>query len=80
MTNPASTGDGRLRTEKREVAMSTSVLAQTGRSLHLADARISAPFVAPMMHRQHLILLRPRFSYESFLRQRFSARLRHEGR
>jgi len=32
------------------------------------------------MHRQHLILLRPRFSYESFERQRFSARLRHEGR
>jgi len=79
MTNPASTGDGRLRTEKWEVAMSTSVLVQTGRSLHLADARISAPFVAPM-HRQHLILLRPRFSYESFVRQRFSARLRHEGR
>jgi hypothetical protein len=79
MTNPASTGDGRLRTEQREVAMSTSMLAQTGRSLHLADARTSAPFVAPM-HRQHLILLRPRFSYESFERQRFSARLRREGR
>ncbi|MDT5256764.1 MAG: hypothetical protein QOD10_1844 [Mycobacterium sp.] len=78
MTNPASTGDGRLRTEQREVAM-TSMLVQTGRSLHLADARTSAPFVAPM-HRQHLILLRPRFSYESFERQRFGARLRREGR
>jgi hypothetical protein len=59
--------------------MSTSMLALTGRSLHLADATTSEPFVAPT-HRQHLILLRPRFSYESFERQRFSARLRHEGR